>query len=211
MAGSFTNRFIQKVYRKISSTPLSSFALLLGFAVLLGFFFQPHLQAAILGSWGREQRFTQFLSRTQQGKNINPATFWEFRELYSPGNFTFDAGVEHLGTQVIQEIPESGTPLHTFRGPKIVSKDYLVSLDSSQEREEIFAEFLRQQGFVHNVGNELYSTATERIFEVHDGKRVIAFAKPLDEIMKVDGLFDFTEAERERLENHFWINITVLE
>lgn len=178
---------------------------------MTGLLLQPHAQSLLLGKWGREKRFEQFLSETQRESSIDSRKFWEFRERYSPGSFSFDSGVEHLGTQVIQQLPQAGDPLHTFRGPHLVSRDYVVTIKQDQDLSESFEQFLLEKTSESERVEKLYSTPSEHIYRTAENQWLIAFAKPLEDFIHTNGLFDFTDKERELLQDTFWVNVTLLE
>lgn len=177
---------------------------------MIGILLQPHVRATVLGFWSRPQAAENFLRQVSSKEGINTKEFWEFREKYSPGSFSFDAGVEHLGTQVIQVLPAAGMPLHTFTAPHMVSKDFVVPLDPQLSRNEQARDLLSKQAPLPKQENILYSNETDLIYEIEDGKRILFFYRPIEELFQVDGLFDFTDAERALLQDTFWINITEL-
>lgn len=173
---------------------------------------QPHVKALVFGQQTRPESLDHFIQQVQSEQGIDEKTFWEFRERYAPGSFTFAGSVAFLGTQVIQELPAGNEPLHTFTSPHMVSKDYVLLKDSNRELVDQAKAFLvGQTSLPASEEDILFSNESNLLYKNLDGKTVIFFFRPLEELYAVDGLFDFTDPERELLKDTYWLNLTILE
>lgn len=205
--------FIPSVYRKKLQNRGVVFFLSLGVVLLALFFLHPHFRSLVLGPAMRDAQLDRFVHNTKTNQELSLRSFWQFREEYSPGSFTFDPGVVHLGTQVIRNLPETGQPLHTFTSRHSVSRDFVVQRDDSRPLSEQAEEFLASQTNIQADQEQtevLYQDETSRIFRTANGNTILFFFRPIEDLMGVDGLFDYTRPERELLQNTFWVNITEL-
>jgi len=173
---------------------------------------QPHVKSLVLGQQTRPDNLDHFLQQVQAEQEIDEKTFWEFRELYAPGSFSFADSVAFLGTQAIQSHPTPSEPLHTFTSSHLVSKDFVLLKDPNRELVDQAKAFLvGQTSLPASEEDILFSNESNLIYTNLDDQTVIFFFRPVEELYAVDGLFDFTDPERELLKNSFWLNLTVLE
>lgn len=153
-----------------------------------------------------------FVQQVRAEQDIEEKSFWEFRERYAPGSFTFSSGVAFLGTQVIQELPAENKPLHTFTSPNMVSQDFVLPRNSSLEPVDQAKAFLTTQVSMPSTEEQiLFTNESNLIFRTENDQTIIFFFRPIEELYAVDGLFDFTEDERELLKETFWVSLTTVE
>jgi len=173
---------------------------------------QPHVKALVFGELSRPVSLEKFIADVEAKQGIDEKSFWKFRERYAPGSFTFNSGVAFLGTQVIQKLPTAGEPLHTFTSAHLVSQDFVLVRDPSLEPVDQAKAFLASQASLPtSEASILFSNETNLMYTTTDNQTVIFFFRPIEELYTVDGLFDFTEDERELLKDRFWVNLTILE
>lgn len=185
---------------------------LLSVVVIGALWFQPHVKALVFGQQTRPVALDNFVQQVRTEQDIDEKAFWEFRERYTPGSFTFSSSVTFLGTQVIQQLPAANESLHTFTSEHLVSQDFVIPRDPGLEPVDQVKAFLASQiSIPMSEESILFSNESNLIYQTDDGQTIIFFFRPIEELYTVDGLFDFTEDERELLKDRFWVSLTVIE
>lgn len=152
----------------------------------------------------RQQMLNGFISTIVKESDLDVSEFWKFREFYSPGYFTHnETNVNYVQPFVIvNNLKTSGiiSELLTYNSKLLKSHDSL--LDEDVDLTEIVATFEDADVLINS--NKLC------LFEM-DNRYHLYFIKPIDQMMEVNGLFDYRSGERELLKNKVWFNYTVIE
>lgn len=159
---------------------------------------QPKVSAALFPRQ-RQAVFTDFLATVRREQRIPPREFWQFREFFSPGDFTVDPeAVGIFQTFRIETIHAPHTNLLHFSAPYLQSQDSLISSPQwYQDR-------------VAGVENPLFQNERSVIFSPTAGVVRIVFYAPIAEMQQANGFFDYLPEELERIENFWWLNETEL-
>lgn len=159
--------------------------------------------------WHYTQAQQHFLGEVLQKKTVDPQTYWEFREFYSLGNFTFDPKTVTFGeTQIIYALPEDRNTLLTYTAPRMLSNDLIVKVDPSQPQAQSIKNIVSEYDKTYSTAEVVFKDDSTRIFKNPDGKYILLFAKTTDEMRSANGFFDYTGSEKKLLENTVWLNTT---
>ncbi len=194
-------RVMQKLYTKNIVREQLFFAGVITILFILGAaLFHPALH---LGQkFVRQQKAVKFLSHMQDS-TFTMRDYWQFREFYTPGTFTFDPQVVSLaGALQFNEITTSKAVLLKF------TSDHLESTDSIVEKtpEDYIGESFANQ---KNV-KPLVIKPDRIAFQSGDGKIHLVFLRSTQEMVATLGLFDYGKKEKDILEHKLWLNETTI-
>lgn len=175
---------------------LSSFFLL----SILFIFLEPKVSARLF-PFVRTSRLNSFLTDTLTSQKINGRTYWEFREFYSPGVFTYNKkGIEET---VVKSITQNDVvvdkqdilPFLFFNSPFLRSIDSLTS-------ETTITPFLNPdiKDSLIRTPNLLIRRNNKEIF--------LLFLLPYTEMEITNGFFDYREKDKLLVKDKNWLNIT---
>lgn len=205
------NKLMKQVYRTHKLSPLPVFLTISFFVCIVLFaILQPHF-SGLLFPVIRKQRFEQFLKSTKASGQIDPKAFWQFREDYSPGGFSYNGSdIEQAETQLITHLPDNG-PLLRFTAPKLSSEETMVVVNTAVPIDPQLQEAFQKQLQSYSVSAVLFSSPTSIIAKTSDGKTLILFVDTIDQMRSANGLFDYLVSEQKLLANHAWVDVTTLE
>ena len=138
----------------------------------------------------RIQSFENFLNTVKSNNTINPRNFWELREFYSPGYFTFNPEfINTTSVLQIKNLPNYKNQILAFHSPKLTSQEYILKncQNTLAAQDEI-----------------IFSSPDSVIFK-NGSNIVIKFIKPIDDMVKSNGLFDYTQQELDLLNGTCWL------
>lgn len=159
--------------------------------------------------WHYTQSQQKFLDELRQQKNLSPQQYWQFREFYSTGNFSFNPEIVTFGeTQKITTLPHDQNLLLSFESPRLSSKDWIVKINPAKPIGEEFVGILLKYDQEYNQDKLIFSNETTRIFKTSQGQYFLIFAKTIDEMKTANGFFDYVGSEQTLLENTVWVNET---
>ena len=154
----------------------------------------------------RRSAFEHFASSAEHQKNIDGKRFWEFREFYSPGSFVFrKTGVDRyeidrlLKKMNIRIYPDSNLfPYQIYYSPRITSIESLVTTATISA----FMKIPSTRSYCYIKTSSQFMCQSERMV-------TIAFIKPLDEMKKTNGFYDYARDDvRKIVKNKMWLDIT---
>lgn len=155
-----------------------------------------------------QQDRQDLITQLKDSDTINARWFWQWRDRTN-GVFTFDQATTHSGmTRRINPPTSELWLLHRFNSRSIAaSTDLLYRSDGTQA--SVLA--VVQHDYPESRYVKLIQGSEFALYENNTNRQLLLlFVKHANELPQVDGLFDFTEAERKYLEKAFWINITIL-
>jgi hypothetical protein len=177
------------------------FIIFLGGLILL----HPKITMMLLAAQ-RRSTFEHFASSAEHQKNIDGKRFWEFREFYSPGSFVFrKTGVDrHEVDRLLKDIsirlyPDTYIfPYQIYYSPRITSIESLVTIATISA----FMKIPSTKNYCYVLTSSQYMCQSERMV-------TIAFIKPLDEMKKTNGFYDYAREDvRQIVKDKMWLNIT---
>lgn len=172
------------------------------FGILVLFIFLQPKAAALLFPPVRNKIKTDFLQRVISQHDMNAQEFWQFREFYAPGHFTYNSHAADLaGGLILRDSIKSSSPvlLLSFSSPFSESWESIVSRQDWQhyvDTKNVPAE------------NILFHNATTLIYQDKPGPLHIIFIKPIEEMVSANGFFNYTDQERKLLSDKYWLNQT---
>lgn len=184
----------------------------LGIVILILFvFFQPKIASHFFPQ-KRAVLLKTFLADVEKNKQIDPQTYWEFREFYSPG--TFDFSVEGLNKELLINaiIDEKINPnkknidrifLH-YRSPLLVSYDMLTTNEFLKD--VVIPSRTRKEILFQNPSTIIYRDVSDQQNKIH-----IIFIKSLDEMKTANGFFDYRDIDKELVKDKNWVNVTTIQ
>ena len=195
----------QSVLEKINN-PYYFLTASLAIIVLTFAFFTPKVSSSLF-PFKRDMVFNNFLNSTKNENTIDPQKFWEFREFYSPGYFTFSkSGItKSLTKNAAKEIGinyDEKTVNLTFL---FFSSQWLNSLDMLTQQTDL--------NKIINLGkipqnNIIFMGKNCLIYKSNPNIIKIVFLLSNDNMQKVSGLSDYEDSKMIRGKN--WLNVTSL-
>lgn len=191
------------------------FFIALFLTVVVCFFLLVPKVASDLFPWKRQVILQNFLQETEKAQEINAQSFWEFREFYSPGYYTFDRNglsgspVERIEKKVGIQInnPHIQTTyidktFLIFTSPHLTSIDALVTTNDLTK--------IIVMNSLHPV-TTFFSAKNELIYKDANGNIHILFVKSIQEMKTANGYFDYTGTDASLLKGKYWLDATVLD
>ena len=193
---------MRKLYTKNINGERSLFIGILGVLFLVGtLLFHPTLN--ILQKFTHQQKVNDLISDIKK-PNFNMREYWQFREFYSAGNFSFDPEIVSLaGALQFNNIPESKATLLTFKSPSLESTDSIINIERTGEYPQLT---------IPNEGsqNVLLKSKDTVVYQSSDKKMHFVFVKSSAEMKQTLGLFDYGANEDKILASKMWLNETTL-
>lgn len=151
----------------------------------------------------RFQLLNRFLTNTVKNKTINAKEFWQFRDFYYPGSIRFNKmGLTDFDyTSFTRDIPiiltKKIAPVLYFHSNLIESYETLGTVNGPS----VFSMRPNDEWRIIFQGkNEMIGESDKAI--------LITFIKPIAEMEKANGYFDYKDKDKKLLENKNWVVIT---
>lgn len=150
-----------------------------------------------LFAFQRQKTLTDFLETVRNAQTIDPQVYWQFREFYSPGNFTLNPeAVGVYQTFRVIGLHDQETPLLYFSAPNLHSVDSIVDSPDNYYQE------------IAAVENPVFRNATSVIYQTSPQTLQLLLITSIAEMKKANGFFDYLPVEMKLLENKYWLNQT---
>lgn len=143
----------------------------------------------------------EFIQRVVADQYINPQVFWQFREFYSPGSFTFDPKYSEVAGVLKFTYPfrQSKIELLKFHSPYLDSYDAIIQKNLA---EQYLQEAIQQPKQI------LFQDLRSIIYLDQSDEMRIIFVKPIEEMMQTNGFFDYDQKERDHMRGMLWMSET---
>lgn len=169
---------------------------------------QPSL-ASLLNAPYRAQLLQQFITKTENAKQLDGQSFWQTREFYSPGSFKYNHDgftsqqIQPLLDEMNQEMNDMKTtiPFLTYKSDKWVSAEFLVTTPNIIDS---IPDYTKGKKIV-------FKTPTSWIFYEDENTLKIIFTKNIDEMQKANGFFDYPGHDKEYLKDKYWLSISAVQ
>ena len=170
--------------------------LLISFLALI--LLQPKLKTKLF-KFNRRKAFNNFIQKVRRDNEINAKIFWEFREFYSPGYFTFNKDyVEISSILQFYNLGGNKSDFLFFTSDKLTSIESIVGeIDRFNKNEDDCLEIFFESE------NSIICTRNKNEIK-------ISFIKTTEEMMEANGLFDYIDSEKELLKDKYWMNETIV-
>ena len=186
------------------------YPLILGAVILLLFIFlQPKLSVQLF-PFKRQMIWNEFATNVKNTGQIDGRTFWQFREFYYPGYFTFDRlGLSKQKVSVaevklnVELLPEaSASAFLIYKSDKVNSLEALVNTDDLSATISD-KDFTNENVLLQNTSNLIYLSSK---------KARISFIKPIDEMVTANGYYDYKNPQDKALiDGKYWLSVTEVE
>jgi len=155
----------------------------------------------------RQNKWNSFAKVIQDEKNFSAQDYWRFREFYSLGNFEFnEKGFSDLEIRTVLQridIPVTQSSLtHPFL---LYSSDHFKSIDSMTDSASLSAILNEEEIEKHAV---IINTDQLKIYKTDTKTIKLIFIKPVWEMQRANGFFDYSKMDPEILEGKYWLNIS---
>ncbi len=178
---------------------------------LVAIFKQPDFKSS-LSSFYQKKLFDSFIYDIE-ANNLDAESYWYFREKFSSGYFSYNQDhIDFLATFRIVKIDDEVTPLLSFTSKNLHSIDALVTQDiipnlfidfkEKYEDAEIIADYSSFHANCHFDCNKLL------LLRLDKDHYELLFVKPVTEMQRVNGFFDYKSKERDLIKNYYWLNQT---
>ena len=155
----------------------------------------------------RQATLNSFIENVKTKGTIDPQAYWEFREFYSPGFFTFSRD----GISVFLSKRAKNTIGLTY---KIEAIDLVYSFFSSQRLQSL--DMLTKQSSLSGLidgkqfqnGKLIFLNKNSLIYQKDDKTIKIVFLLTNEEMKKANGFFDYKDKDKKITEGENWFNIT---
>ena|ERR1035437_3802492 len=198
---------MSKIQKALNSI-LGFSILLLVFIVVLFIVLSPKVSSLLL-PFKSEAILNEFINKTKTAGAINPQEYWQFREFYSPGYFTFTkTGITNSLTEIaVGKIGIKYDQKTIDLTDLLFSSQKLSSLDMLTKQSSLSAVFDKKQ---FQSGKILFNNKNSMIYQV-DAKTIkIVFLLTNADMQKANGFFDYTDVDKKITEGENWFNITSL-
>lgn len=192
----------QSIFQLLGN-PLVFLSILMIIITLLFIFLSPRLSSSIFPA-KRAMLLNNFVNKTTSTKTIDSQRFWEFREFYSPGySKVLNQGLSQ--SDIDQAIVKIGQkPSNITKYTNLFFSNHSTSIEGLTKEIKI-----KSVISIPNTSQILFEKNESVIYKI-DGKTYIAFLKPISEMKKANGFFEY-DKNPKMFEKNNWFNITVLD
>jgi hypothetical protein len=197
----------QKILKFINSTTGFSIIVLI-FIIILFIVLSPKV-SSLLFPFKRQAVLNDFINKTKIDGKIDPQTYWQFREFYSPGYFTFSrTGVAgSLSNSAAKEIGVE------YNEKKIDLTDLLFSSEQFHS-----LDMLTRQSNLSNILDEkqfqkekiIFMNKNSLIYQKDIKTIQIVFLLGNNDMKEANGFFDYQEKDKKITAGENWFNVTSL-
>lgn len=198
-----------KLYKTDNKKGKIVFYIILFLVIILPFIFlQPKISSKLF-SFKRKFLWDQFITDSVKAKKIDAQKFWQLREFYYPGYITFERnGISDKKTysflKQFKLIIQSGKYFYPFL---IYKSDKFNSLEAFVNIYPI--DLLL--GNLHLDNKKVILNNNSQIIYLENNKQaVIIFVKPLEEMKKTNGYFDYADRDQEFTKYKLWFSISLI-
>jgi hypothetical protein len=197
----------QKFLKFINSAAGFSIILLV-FIIVLFTILSPKV-SSLLFPFKRQAVLNEFINKTKTAGTVNGQEYWQFREFYSPGYFTFSrTGItESLINNAVTKIGIKYSQNEVDWTGLFFSSQRLNSLDMLTKQSSL-NKLIDQKQF--QKGKVIFMSSNSLIYQ-EDPKTVkIIFLLSNSEMQKANGFFAYQDKDKQLTTGENWFNITSL-
>lgn len=163
---------------------------------------QPRVDVA--GSNNR--KFQEYKKSLERDLTVEPQQFWEIREFYGKGDILFSkdsldkdkvrSALHNIGISLKDP---AAKPFMLYVSPRWITIDSFVS-----STDIIKLVDLQDQKITKGTTTNIY------IDDQDNKKIVLLFVKPISELEKANGYFDYKQWDKELLKDKYWLSASVI-
>ncbi len=175
--------------------------------VTIFIFLQPKISMRVF-LFKKKYLWKDFKEKVLKENKIEAQSFWKFREFYCPGNFIFNKkGIKNK--EFLKKFKDKNIDFNKL-SKELIFLEYncsnLYSIDALVDFNDI-------SQVIKNINPEkkIYKNKNDYIYSQNKNKQMIIFIKPLDEMKKANGFFDYKEKDKELVKGKYWLNISLIQ
>ncbi len=176
------------------------FLIFLFLMVTLFVFLEPKVSARLF-PFVRTSRLNSFLTDVLTSQKIDGRKYWEFREFYSPGVFTYDKkGIKDSIVQglVQNDVFIDGQDILPFL---FFDSSFLQSIDSLTGMTSVTR-------FIKTDSKNVLINTTVLFISKNNKEILLVFLLPYIDMERTNGFFDYQEKDKTLVKDKNWLNIT---
>lgn len=177
-----------------------------GIVIILFIFLQPKLSATLF-PFKRQMVWKEFVTSVETSNHVDGRLFWQFREFYYPGYFTFErmgfdqkTSLNAQKSLSVELLPESSpSAFLIYKSGKLNSLEALVNND----------DLTKTVADASSKGaNYLVNTPQNVVYTIGNKARIL-FIKPASEMVKANGYYDVKDRfDSKYIEGKYWLSVT---
>lgn len=176
---------------------------------MIGGFFVLNPRIAYAFPWHYTRSSRQFIDSIRRNNTLDVKQFWQFREFYSLGSFSFDPQIVSFGESlIIQAMPNKTNELLHFSSDRLQSSDMVIKVPENEDINQTLTAAINEKAKNINVQQILFKDEHTVLFEESENTFVLFFTRPIEEMEKVNGFFNFSGNEKKLLEHSIWVSET---
>ena len=194
--------------QKIIRSEIAFFIILVLIIVGLFAIFSPKVSTTLF-PFKREMVLSNFINRVKAEGRIEAKSYWEFREFYSPGYFTFSrTGItKSVSENVTNEIGIKYNQKEINLTDLFFSSQRLNSLDMLTKQSTL-NQLIDEKEF--QKGKIIFMSRNSLIYQKNPETIQIVFLLSNVDMQKANGFFDYKDKDKQLTEGGNWFNITSL-
>ena len=180
--------------------------ILLVFVVSLFIILSPKV-SSLLFPFKSQAVLNEFINKTKTEGTINPQEYWQFREFYSPGYFTFSrTGIsESLIDNAVKEIGIKYNRKEVDLTDLFFSSQRLNSLDMLTNQSSLNKLIDQKQFQKEKV---IFMSSNSLIYQEDPKTIKIVFLLSNSDMQRANGFFDYQDKDKQLIEGENWFDIT---
>ena len=193
-------------FLKFTNSATGFSIILLVFIFLLFIILSPKV-SSLLFTFKRQAVLNEFINKTKTEGKINPQEYWQFREFYSPGYFTFSGtGVsESLVYNAVKKIGIKYDRREIDLTDLFFSSQRLNSLDMLTKQSSLNKLIDQKQFQKEKV---IFMSSNSLIYQEDPKTIEIIFLLSNSDMQKANGFFDYQDKDKQLTEGENWFDIT---
>ena len=197
----------QKILKFIKSIPGFSIILFVLIIILL-VVFSPKV-SSLLFPFKRQAILNEFINKTKTEGTINPQEYWQFREFYSPGYFTFsrEGIAKSLSLNAAKEISVKYNEKEINLTYSFFSSQRLNSLDMLTKQLNLNKLIDQKQFRKEKI---IFMGKNSLIYKEDASTMEIVFLLSNADMQKANGFFNYQDKDRKITTGENWFNVTSL-
>lgn len=180
----------------------------LSFALITIYLFLNPKLSSYINPYKRKTLWNNFLNQTLENKKINSRSFWEFREFYYPGNIIFESkGLlrEEIDKKLRKNFSFSLQKDKYFYPFMIFQSDKITSIETLVKVKKINEILVNSTNVYYKM---IFQDDSTLIYSSTNNNIIVIFIKPIEDMIKTNGYFDYKKNDKELLKDKYWLVIS---
>lgn len=179
--------------------------LILLILIILGTFIVLSPSLNTIFPFERHAKLNSFLSEVKKTNELNPKEYWEFREFYTPGTFTFSKNYTITNSQVSPLI----LPEYSAIGKRTNEKPYLVFHSSNVDSIDAVITSTIDLSKLYSKNAKVVMSYPSLVLTNEGTYYKLIAILPGKDIRVADGFFEDNKQD-SFLANNYWLTISII-